>query len=100
MMVGEGEKMLQLSVVELVEVDLAVLERVPDYQLAGRVAFLDSGADLVVGRDGFVGGVPEAKGLFGDRDAKAPLEGTDGVWGGVAKVIEGDPLHNEPHRVA
>lgn len=99
-MVGVEEKMLQLAVVELVEVDLAVLERVPDYQLARRIALLDCVADPVVGRDGFVDWVPEAKGLFGNSNAKAPLEGADGVWGGVAEVIEGEPLHDEPHRVA
>ncbi len=97
---GVGEKILQLPVVELIEVDLAMLERVSDYQLARRIALLDWVADPVVGGDGFVGGVPEAKGLFGHRNAKAPLEGADGVWGGVAEVIAGDSLHDEPHRVA
>jgi len=77
-----------------------MLERTFFNKLTGRVALLERVADPVVGGNGLVGSVPEAKGLLGNSDAKAPREGADGFWGRVAEVVEGNPLHNDSGRVA
>ena len=53
-----------------------------------------------VGADRFVGRVPEAEGLFRDRDAKAAFEVADRLAGGGAQVVAADRFHVYPDRIA
>lgn len=69
--IGVVKKQLKFSLVELVEVDLVVPKVELLDELGWRVVFLYLIADLVVGADGLVGGIPEAEGFLRWFDVKA-----------------------------
>jgi hypothetical protein len=68
-------------------------------QAVGLDAVCNLGPDGVVGADGFVGGVPEAEGLFRHRQVEAAGEVADRVAGGVAQVVAAHRLHNHFDRI-
>ena len=91
--------MIELAAVQGIEVHLAMLQVLLFKQALGLEARCDLRPDGVVGADGLVGRVPEAEGLFRDRDVEAAGEVADRVAGGVAQIVAPYRFHNDLDRI-
>jgi hypothetical protein len=97
--IGIGEELLELAVMQRVQIHLPVLEVMRLDQTGRLNAALDRCLNRVVGADGLVGGVPEPEGLLWDRDAEAALEVAHGVAGRVAQVVAAHGFHDDLDRI-